>query len=480
MSVLFLHLTAVSLQMRGFATLGPEKSQSRAMAVAFGVVAVVSVGFLAMATLQRPRPSLLAATLSAASAVGGRPEVRAAAVRRSDPTRVQVPGPRPLYSTAALRANRFDGLEPDNGPSTFLSFDAPSPSEPQNGPRFALIAGWASAALLALGGAVAAFRRRQNEPEQRQALMSVTSELPPVDPGVAAAAAAAAAGYVGGLLWEGRNDVVPAVADGGRTRGDTAARRGRQFTWLVPPLFPLLPAFSRPTYRYEVVKGAVWTLEQKQGIGLGLNVAVNVRMTLVKLKSGGLLVYAPIAPTGECVALVKELGLPVEHIVLPTTLFEHKIFVGPFSRAFPKAAVWPVGGQWSWPVDLPPQAFGIFPAGFIDGDDGAGIPWADEFKIATLRPPPIGVGESLCFNETVLLHVATKTLLVTDAVVRISDTAPEVITERDLLESADDDNLTLSVLKLVNLYDARVWLFRLCMRLCVCMVGACLRHQGKL
>ena len=41
----------------------------------------------------------------------------------------------------------------------------------------------------------------------------------------------------------------------------------------------------------------------------------------------------------ECVALVRELPGEVEHIVLPTFAVEHKQFVGPFSRAFPKAAV---------------------------------------------------------------------------------------------------------------------------------------------
>jgi hypothetical protein len=34
--------------------------------------------------------------------------------------------------------------------------------------------------------------------------------------------------------------------------------------------------------------GRVWFFEQKQGIGLGLNVSVNVRMTVIKLRSGGL------------------------------------------------------------------------------------------------------------------------------------------------------------------------------------------------
>ena len=85
--------------------------------------------------------------------------------------------------------------------------------------------------------------------------------------------------------------------------------------------------------------GRVWFFEQKQGIGLGLNVSVNVRMTVIKLRSGGLWVHAPIAPTDECIALLNELNAPVEHIVLPTTLFEHKIFVGPFQRRFPDASV---------------------------------------------------------------------------------------------------------------------------------------------
>lgn len=41
----------------------------------------------------------------------------------------------------------------------------------------------------------------------------------------------------------------------------------------------------------------------------------------------------------ECISLVKELGFPVEHIVLPTFAVEHKLFVGPFARKFPSAKV---------------------------------------------------------------------------------------------------------------------------------------------
>jgi hypothetical protein len=53
--------------------------------------------------------------------------------------------------------------------------------------------------------------------------------------------------------------------------------------------------------------------------------------------TGSLKVRLPVRR--ECVALVRELGCPVEHIVLPTFAVEHKLFVGPFSRAFPRARV---------------------------------------------------------------------------------------------------------------------------------------------
>ena len=40
----------------------------------------------------------------------------------------------------------------------------------------------------------------------------------------------------------------------------------------------------------------------------------------------------------ECVALVKELG-DVEYIILSTHAYEHKLFIAPFSRQFPRAKV---------------------------------------------------------------------------------------------------------------------------------------------
>ena len=46
----------------------------------------------------------------------------------------------------------------------------------------------------------------------------------------------------------------------------------------------------------QAVPGTMWTFEQMQTLGFS-SVATVVRMTVIKLSSGGLWVHAPIAPT---------------------------------------------------------------------------------------------------------------------------------------------------------------------------------------
>ncbi len=60
--------------------------------------------------------------------------------------------------------------------------------------------------------------------------------------------------------------------------------------------FPLGPITQRKTYRYEVDPGRIWTFEQRQSLGF-TSVSTSVRMTVIKLKDGGLWVHAPVAPT---------------------------------------------------------------------------------------------------------------------------------------------------------------------------------------
>ncbi|GMH35152.1 hypothetical protein BSKO_03020 [Bryopsis sp. KO-2023] len=195
--------------------------------------------------------------------------------------------------------------------------------------------------------------------------------------------------------------------------------------------FPLAPLFERETIRYEVEPDRIWTFEQPQGFEV---TTTNVRMTVIKLESGGLWVHAPIAPTKECVRLIQELNAPVEHIILATYAYEHKIFVGPFSRKFPEAKVYVAPKQWSWPINLPLQFFGIFPQGVLKDMDSE-VPWADEIEQKLFTPPPVGLGSIV---ECAFFHKSTGTLLLTDAVVCVGEMAPDVVPVENLLDQADD------------------------------------------
>ncbi|KAK1698190.1 hypothetical protein QYE76_014887 [Lolium multiflorum] len=195
--------------------------------------------------------------------------------------------------------------------------------------------------------------------------------------------------------------------------------------------FPLGPFLNRRTIRTEAVKGSVWLFEQEQALGFS-SVSTNTRMTVVKLRSGGLWVHAPIAPTKECIHLIKELGAPVEHIVLPTFAYEHKVFLGPFSRKFPKAQVWVAPRQWSWPVNLPLEFFGVFRSKPLEDEDD-GTPWAAEIEQKVLSSPEVGIGP---YVEVAFYHKPSRTLLVTDAVIFVPRQPPECIGKESLLAAA--------------------------------------------
>lgn len=91
--------------------------------------------------------------------------------------------------------------------------------------------------------------------------------------------------------------------------------------------------------------------------------------------------------------LLKELDAPVEYIILPTFAYEHKIFVGPFSRKFPRAQIWVAPRQWSWPLNLPLEFFGIFRAKALKDEDTS-TPWADEIEQKVLSSPEVGMNIS--------------------------------------------------------------------------------------
>lgn len=200
----------------------------------------------------------------------------------------------------------------------------------------------------------------------------------------------------------------------------------RDWLWRFWFTLPLYPYNKRRTIRREVIKDTIWTFDQVQGI---FYVVVPIRMTVVKLEGSGLLVYAPVAPTPECIRLVQELVAEhgdVQYIILPTISgLEHKVFVGPFARRFPTAQVFVAPEQWSFPFNLPLSWLG-FPADRTQvlPLNSAEAPFAAEFDYAILGPIDLGPGR---FEEVAFFHRRSRTLLVTDSVVSIPEKPPEVV-----------------------------------------------------
>jgi len=209
-------------------------------------------------------------------------------------------------------------------------------------------------------------------------------------------------------------------------RGITEQIHPKDISWPFWPIVPLYPYGRRRTIRKEVIKDTIWTFDQLQGI---FYVVVPIRMTVVKLDEGGLLVYAPVAPTKECLQLVQELVAEhgdVQYIILPTISgIEHKVFVGPFARCFPKAQVFVAPNQWSFPLNLPLSWLGL-PAKRTQvlPEDSSQTPFADEFDYAILKTIDLGPGK---FTEVAFFHKRSHTLLVTDSVVSVPGEPPAIV-----------------------------------------------------
>ena len=157
-------------------------------------------------------------------------------------------------------------------------------------------------------------------------------------------------------------------------------------------------------------------------------------MTVIKLEGGGLFVYDPIAATPECVDIMKQLEKehgPVKHIVLGSVAIEHKVYAGVFAQKFPTAQVYVQPGQYAFPQNLPIPFLG-FPAGrtqVIPASIAEAPPeWKNEFEFRTLGPL---ISKDGAFGETVFFHKPTKTLLVTDTVLEVTNEVPKIFESDD-------------------------------------------------
>ncbi len=197
----------------------------------------------------------------------------------------------------------------------------------------------------------------------------------------------------------------------------------------------------RKTLVTEVVKDKVYTLDQVQGI---INVNVPVRGTIIALKDG-LFINNPVAPTDECVEIVKnienKLKKKVKYIVLSSVALEHKGTSIFFSKKFPDAEVYVQPEQFSFPINLPTNFY--FPFGKNIKTiplNHADAPWGGEIEheILTVKPSSIGT-----YAETAFFHKSTQSLLVTDIIVKVGDAPDTIINDdpRALLYHARDNML---------------------------------------
>ena len=203
------------------------------------------------------------------------------------------------------------------------------------------------------------------------------------------------------------------------------ARLDASTNWALWPALPLAPYSKRKTAMAEAVPGKIWTFDQLLGV---FYVHVPIRMTVVAMEQGGLFVYAPVAPTKECLAMLQPLieqHGPIKHIVLPSVAPEHKVLAGPFARNFPAAEFWTTDRQYAFPLNLPPTWLGqpgrikLLPA----SSSGAGL-WGGEFEHEVLTAK---ASKESVYQEAAFFHKPTKSLLLCDAVVSCTDAPPAIL-----------------------------------------------------
>jgi hypothetical protein len=143
----------------------------------------------------------------------------------------------------------------------------------------------------------------------------------------------------------------------------------------------------------EITKN-VWVAEGEARFwGAGLE----TRMTVLRLRDGGLFVHSPICLTPELKAALESVG-PVRFVVAPNKY--HHLFVGDYPAAFPDARLYAAPGLDRKRPDL------TFHETLTDR---APAEWAEEIDPLVFWALPI-------FNEVVFLHRPSRTLVTTDLV----------------------------------------------------------------
>jgi len=225
----------------------------------------------------------------------------------------------------------------------------------------------------------------------------------------------------GGLRPARREALLAGIAGAGATFPQAeAVENAPESDFVYPEWFtlPLAPYARRRTLQKEIVPGQVWVLDQIFGT---FYVHVPIRATVLKV-TGGLLVYAPVAATKECLGMIRDLEQehgPVRWILLPSKAVEHKVLTAPFARKFPDAKLFVAPGQFSVPVDVPLSLLGFPPFEVIDPSRLNELPWSADCATAAV--------DISTFGEVALFHRSSKTLVITDSLISIPEDPPPLL-----------------------------------------------------
>lgn len=124
--------------------------------------------------------------------------------------------------------------------------------------------------------------------------------------------------------------------------------------------------------------------------------SLGLRMTVVRLVDGGLWVHSPTALTSELLAELEQLG-PVSCIVAACN--GHNRWLAQWHEAFPDARLYVSSGI--------PKKLNLVDYYCLDDADAS--PWPEDFELQFIGGVPF-------FNETVFLHKASASLIVSDLV----------------------------------------------------------------
>lgn len=140
----------------------------------------------------------------------------------------------------------------------------------------------------------------------------------------------------------------------------------------------------------------IWTIDGDSVRMFGV-LPFTTRMTIIRLKSGGLWVHSPVLPTPERMRAIDELG-PVEHLVAPNKI--HSLGIRPWKTNYPSATVW-----------ASPAFSRRHPDIAIDEVMANGVEtiWSDEIDHLAIEGHAI-------LDEVVFFHKRSKTLIVTDLI----------------------------------------------------------------